>query len=47
MPTKVQIVVEAIKEVIGVSRKGRTKVIKLVQKNHPDLSASKIRRVYE
>jgi putative transposase len=47
MPIKDQTVKEAIKEVIGVSRKGRTKVIKLVQKRHPHLSASKIRRVYE
>lgn len=47
MPIKDQAVKEAIIEVIGSSRKGRIKVIKLVQKRYPHLSASKIRRVYE
>ncbi len=47
MPIKDQTVKEAIKEAIGCSRKGRIKVIKAVQKRHPHLSASKIRRVYE
>lgn len=47
MPSKDAVVKKAIEEVIGSSRKGRTKVIKLVQKKHPELSDSKIRRVYE
>lgn len=38
---------EAISSVIGNSRKGRVKVIKLVQKTNPELGSSKIRRVYE
>ena len=40
-------IVKAIREVIGFSRKGRGKVIKLVQKKHPEMGASRIRRVYE
>ncbi|MFM6282091.1 MAG: hypothetical protein ACKPE2_28220 [Dolichospermum sp.] len=47
MPAKDAVVKKAIEEVIGCSRKGRTKVIKLVQKKHPELGDSKIRRVYE
>lgn len=47
MPIKDQMVKKAIKQAIGISRKGRMKVIKVVQKRHPHLSASKIRRVYE
>ena len=47
MPAKDAVVKKAIEEVIGSSRKGRTKVIKLVQKKHPELGDSKIRRVYE
>lgn len=46
MPAKDQCVKEAIEAVIGRSRKGRNKIIRLVQKQHPQLSASKIRRVY-
>lgn len=37
---------QLIDKVIGTSRKGREKVIRLVRKEHPDLGASRIRRVY-
>lgn len=47
MPIKDNEVKEAIKEAIGTSRKCRTKIIKLVQKKHPYIGASRIRRVYE
>jgi putative transposase len=47
MPAKDAVVKKAIEEVIGSSRKGRMKVIKLVQKKHPGMGDSKIRRVYE
>jgi putative transposase len=47
MPIKDAPVKEAIKESIGVSRRGRMKVIKLVQKKHPEFGSSRIRRVYE
>lgn len=47
MPEKDAVVKAAIKEVLGTSRLGRKKVIVKVQKKHPDLGASKIRRVYE
>jgi hypothetical protein len=47
MPAKDAVVKKAIEEVIGSSRKGRMKVIKLVQKKHPEMGDSKIRRVYE
>lgn len=47
MPQKDAIVKAAIEEVLGTSRLGRKKVIVKVQKKHPDLGASKIRRVYE
>jgi putative transposase len=46
MPAKDQSIKQAIESVIGSSRKGRNKIIRLVQKQHPYLSASKIRRVY-
>lgn len=46
MPAKDQCVREAIEVVMGRCRKGRNKIIRLVQKQHPHLSASKIRRVY-
>lgn len=36
-----------IENVIGDSRKGRMKVVKLVQKQYPKIGASRIRRVYE
>jgi len=47
MPTKDAIIKQAIDQVIGTSRKGRIKVIKLVQKQHPEIGSSRIRRVYE
>lgn len=47
MPSKDAVVKKAIEEVIGNSRKGRMKVIKLVQKKYPEMGDSKIRRVYE
>ncbi len=46
MPAKDQVIKQAIESVMGPTRKGRKKVIGLVQKQHPHLSASKIRRVY-
>jgi len=47
MPQKDTEIKEAISSVIGNSRKGRMKVIKLVQKTNPELGSSRIRRVYE
>lgn len=47
MPEKDIFIKQAIDKVIGTSRKGRIKVIKLVQKAHPEIGSSRIRRVYE
>jgi len=47
MPQKDAIVKEAIQDVIGTSQLGRKKIIVKVQKKHPYMGASKIRRVYE
>jgi putative transposase len=47
MPEKDAPVHEAIKVVIGTTRRGRKKVIAMVQRVHPYFSSSKIRRVYE
>jgi len=47
MPQKDAVLKEVIQGVIGTSRIGRKKIIVKVQKKRPDLSASKIRRVYE
>ena len=47
MPTKDAAVKEAILEVIGTSRIGRKKIVVKVQKKHPHLGASKIRRFYQ
>jgi len=47
MPAKDAVVKKAIEQVIGSSRKGRIKVIKLVQRKYPEMGDSKIRRVYE
>jgi len=47
MPQKDLEIEEIIRSVLGTSRKGREKVIRLVQKKHPNFSYSKIRRVYE
>ena len=46
MPAKDQCVKEAIEAVMGRCRKGRNKIIRLVQKQYPNISASKIRRIY-
>jgi putative transposase len=47
MPLKDQPIKAAIEQVIGSSKKGRKKVIKLIQRKNPQFGASKIRRVYE
>jgi putative transposase len=47
MPQKDTIVKEAIMEVMGTSRIGRRKVIVKVKRKKPELSSSRIRRVYE
>lgn len=47
MPIKDQSIKEAIVKVMGSSRKGRKKIIALVQKELPEVSSSKIRRIYE
>lgn len=46
MPAKDLVVKQAIESVMGISRKGRNKIIRLVLKQYPDLTVSKIRRVY-
>lgn len=47
MPQKDKPVATAIKDAIGTKRRGRKKIIVLVQRTHPCYSSSKIRRVYE
>lgn len=47
MPQKDEAVKAVIVSVIGTKRRGRKKVIAMVQRKQPGLSASKIRRVYE
>jgi len=47
MPEKDIFIKQAIDKVLGTSRKGRIKVINLVQKTHPKIGSSRIRRVYE
>ena len=47
MPNKDKTIKEAIQQVMGKSRKGRVKIIRMVQKNHPELGSSRIRRVYQ
>lgn len=47
MPAKDAKLKQIIKEVIGTSRKGREKVIRLVQKKYPEIGSYRIRRVYE
>lgn len=47
MPLKDESVSTAIKSVIGTRRRGRKKVIALIQRTHPYYSSSRIRRVYE
>jgi len=47
MPEKDALLSKIIKDTVGTQRIGREKVIRKVQKMHPALSASKIRRVYQ
>jgi putative transposase len=47
MPFKDEPIEKAIREVIGNSRKGRKKVIAMIQKKSPEIGCSKIRRVYQ
>lgn len=47
MPGKDAEIKNKIEQVIGCSRKGRMKVIRLVQKQNPEPGSSRIRRVYE
>jgi putative transposase len=47
MPKKDEVVINAIEEVVGTSKLGKRKVIVKVQRKHPELGVSKIRRVYE
>lgn len=47
MPGKDAELKEIISSVIGCTRKGREKVIIAVRAKHPEISSSKIRRVYE
>lgn len=46
MPSKDLKIKEAIESVMGMTRKGRNKIIRMVLKVHPELTVSKIRRVY-
>jgi putative transposase len=46
MPEKDAVVKKAIEKVLPGCRKGRKKVIPLVQKDHPEIGAFRIRRVY-
>jgi putative transposase len=47
MPQKDEPVSKAIQEAIGTKRRGRKKVIAMIQRIHPYYSSSRIRRVYE
>jgi len=47
MPAKDLIIKQYIEEAMGFSRKGREKIIRLVQKQHSEVGSSRIRRVYE
>ena len=47
MPQKDAVIKEAIEESLTSTRSGRQKVIVKVQRKHPELGASRIRRVYE
>ncbi len=47
MPGKDREIRGMIEDVMGTSRKGREKVIRLVRREHPEIGASRIRRVYE
>lgn len=47
MPEKDAIIKKEIEQTIGCSRKGRMKVIRLIQKTNPQIGSSRIRRVYQ
>jgi putative transposase len=47
MPLKDDPVSTAIKNAIGTKRRGRKKVIAMIQRTHPHYSSSRVRRVYE
>lgn len=47
MPVKDLVIKQAIEKITTNSRKGRVKVIRMVQREHPELGSSRIRRVYE
>ena len=47
MPVKDAHLKDIISRVIGSTRKGREKIIRAVRKKYPEISRSKIRRVYE
>lgn len=47
MPQKDEMIKQAIINTIGISRKGRDKVIRLVRKQQPQFGPFQIRRVYE
>lgn len=46
MPLKDKFIAELIGKVVGTTRRGRKKVIPLVQRINPELGSSRIRRVY-
>ena len=47
MPLKDQPIEDAIRAVIGNTRKGRKKVIVLIKRKSPEIGSSKIRRIYQ
>ena len=47
MPLKDQPIEDAIRAVIGNTRKGRKKVIALIKRKSPEIGSSKIRRIYQ
>jgi putative transposase len=47
MPAKDQPIKEAIAEIAGKSRRGRKKIIKRLQRRHPEWKSGRIRRIYE
>lgn len=47
MPQKDEQIKAAIEDVLGKSRKGRNKVVRLVVKKYPQYGQSQVRRVYE
>jgi putative transposase len=47
MPAKDQPIKEAIAAIAGKSRRGRKKIIKRLQRKHPEWKSGRIRRIYE